>query len=97
MQYNATSFSMPIRRIFGYMFSIRERIELSPQAGHKAFPKKLHYFLSIRDRVWNWCYRPFVEGSFWIARKVGMLQQGRIQAYLIYSFITIIILLVFVR
>jgi hydrogenase-4 component B len=97
MQYNATSFSMPIRRIFGYMFSIRERVELSPQAGHKAFPKKLNYFLSIRDRVWNWCYKPFVEGSFWAARKVGKLQQGHIRAYLIYSFITIIILLVFVR
>jgi hydrogenase-4 component B len=97
MQYNATSFAMPIRRIFGYLFSIRERVELAPQSGHKDFPKKIQYHLSIRDRVWGWLYKPVVEASFWMSRKVGKLQQGRIQAYLIYSFITIIILLVFLR
>ena len=32
-----------------------------------------------------------------IARQVGRLQQGRIQSYLIYSFVTIIVLLVFLR
>lgn len=95
MQYNATSFSMPIRRIFGYLFSIKEQITLAPQAGHKAFPKRLHYHLRIRDRFWGWLYKPVVEISFWVSRKVGMLQQGRIQAYLIYSFITLIVLLVF--
>jgi len=97
MQYNATSFSMPIRRIFGYLFSIRERTELAPQAAHKAFPIKIHYYLSIRDRVWGWLYKPVAEACFWVSRKVGKLQQGRIQAYLIYSFVTIIILLVFLR
>lgn len=97
MQYNATSFSMPIRRIFGYLFSIREQVTLSPQAGHKAFPRKLHYRLRIRDRFWGWIYKPIILASFWVSRKVGRLQQGRIQAYLIYSFITIIVLLVFMR
>jgi len=40
---------------------IRERVELSPQAGHKAYPKKLHYFLSIRT-VSELVLQPFVEG-----------------------------------
>ena len=97
MQYNATSFSMPIRRIFGYLFSIKESIEPVPQPGHKAFTKKIHYHLSIKDRFWGWLYKPIVEASFWVSRQVGKLQQGRIQAYLIYSFITIIVLLVFLR
>ncbi len=97
MQYNATSFSMPIRRIFGYLFSIKEHVELAPQAGHRAFPQKLNYHLSVRDRFWGWLYKPVVEMSFWVSRKTGKLQQGRIQAYLIYSFITIIVLLVFLR
>ncbi len=97
MQYNATSFSMPIRRIFGYLFRIKESVELAPQAGHKAFPKKIQYHLIIRDRFWGWLYRPVVEISFWVSRQAGKLQQGRVQAYLIYSFITIIVLLVFLR
>ncbi|MFZ2198540.1 MAG: hydrogenase 4 subunit B, partial [Thermodesulfovibrionales bacterium] len=95
MQYNATSFSMPIRRIFGFFFSIRDRVRVGSQAGHAAFPKRLHYYLRIRDRFWLWFYKPIAVSSFWIARKVGRLQQGRIQVYLIYSFITIIVLLVF--
>jgi len=97
MQYNATSFSMPIRRIFGYFFNIKEHVDLSPQAAHSAFPKRLNYNLKVKDRFWSWLYRPVADVSFWLSRKVGMLQQGRIQVYLIYSFITIIILLVFVR
>lgn len=97
MQYNATSFSMPIRRIFGYLFNIKERVNLVPQAGHNAFPKRLRYYLRIRDRFWLWIYKPIVDVSFWASRNVGKLQQGRIQNYLIYSFITILVLLVFAR
>lgn len=95
MQYTATSFSMPIRRIFGHLFSIREEVSLAPQTAHKAFPKRLQYHLRVVDRVWNWMYRPVVEVCFWLSRQVGRLQQGRIQAYLIYSFVTILVLLVF--
>jgi len=97
MQYNATSFSMPIRRIFGFLFNIKEQVKLIPRAAHPFFPKKLNYYLRIRDRFWGWLYKPVVEVSFWLSRRVGRLQQGRIQAYLIYSFITIIVLLVFSR
>ncbi|MBI4697800.1 MAG: hydrogenase 4 subunit B [Nitrospirae bacterium] len=97
MQYNATSFSMPIRRIFGFLFNIRERVQLTPRAIHKAFPKRLYYYLRVRDRFWSWLYKPIVEFSLFLSRYAGRLQQGRIQAYLIYSFITIIVLLVFSR
>lgn len=97
MQYTSTSFAMPIRRIFGFLFNIRERVRLSPGAYHRTFPGKLYYYLRIRDRFWNWLYKPLVGSSFWISRQVGRLQQGRIQAYLIYSFVTIIVLLMFMR
>jgi hydrogenase-4 component B len=97
MQYTATSFSMPIRRIFGFLFSVKEHVNLAPQPAHAAFPGKLHYYLRVRDRFWNWIYKPIIKTSFWLSRGVGNLQHGRIQTYLIYSFITIIILLLFVR
>ncbi|MBI5102508.1 MAG: hydrogenase 4 subunit B [Nitrospirae bacterium] len=93
MQYNSTSFAMPFRRVFGFMASIKEDVSLAPQPAHAAFPRRLHYHLRIRDRFWNWIYKPVSDASFWVARKVGRLQQGRIQAYLIYSFATIIVLL----
>lgn len=95
MQYNATSFSMPIRRIFGFLFRIREESQAVQPVRHPAYPEKLQYRLRVRDRCWYWIYQPVADVAFFIARKVGYLQQGRIQVYLIYSFVTIIVLLVF--
>ena len=51
------------------------------------------YRLRIRDRIWNMVYQPLADASFWMARKVGKLQHGRIQIYILYSFVTIIALL----
>ncbi len=92
MQYNSVSFSMPIRRIFGFLFFIKEDVQIT-KAPHPVFPVKLHYYLRIRDRFWFWLYMPVSKAAFWVSRKVGRLQQGRIQVYLIYSFLTIIVLL----
>jgi formate hydrogenlyase subunit 3/multisubunit Na+/H+ antiporter MnhD subunit len=97
MQYTATSFAMPIRRIFGYLFSIKEHVKQVPPATHPAFPERLHYHLRVRDRFWMWIYQPVVNASFWLSRRIGRLQQGRIQIYLIYSFVTILVLLIFSR
>ncbi|MBF0457023.1 MAG: hydrogenase 4 subunit B [Nitrospirae bacterium] len=93
MQYNAVSFSMPFRRIFGYLFDIKEQIRLSPQQRHTAFPVKSNYYLRIRDRFWGWIYRPVIDRVVLLSRKAGLLQHGRIHVYLIYSFLTIIVLL----
>jgi hypothetical protein len=97
MQYTATSFAMPIRRIFGFLFSIKEQVKQLPPLRHSAFPQRLHYALRVRDRFWGWLYQPVVDASFWVSRRIGRLQQGRIQIYLIYSFVTIVVLLLFVN
>ncbi len=97
MQYTATSFSMPLRRIFGFLFSIKEQTAQLPPVRHPAFPERLHYHLRVRDRFWGWMYKPVIDASFWLSRRIGRLQQGKIQIYLIYSFVTILILLIFSR
>lgn len=96
MQYTATSFAMPLRRIFGFLFEVTEEVKASPPTAHAAFPERLQYHLRLRDRFWGWLYKPVMDSSFWVSRKVGMLQQGRIQVYLIYTFVTVIVLLIFV-
>ncbi len=95
MQYTATSFAMPIRRIFGFLFSIKEQAGQLPPAAHPAFPQRLYYHLRVRDRFWMWIYQPVVDASFWLSRRIGRMQHGRIQIYLIYSFVTILVLLIF--
>ena len=95
MQYTATAFSMPIRRVLGFLFAVREHSELVAPINHPAVPTHIQYRLRIRDRFWNWLYTPQSDAAYWIARQVGRLQQGQIRIYLLYSFITLIVLLVF--
>ena len=95
MQYTATSMSMPTRRIFGFAFSIKEAVTVIGRGGSAIFPEKFLYRLKVRDHIWNFGYKPVSVASFWLARKVGRLQHGRIQIYLLYSFITLVVLLVF--
>ncbi len=95
MQYTATSFAMPLRRIFGFLFSIKEHVRRLPETAHRAFPEQVQYHLRVRDRFWIWIYQPIGDASFWISRRIGRMQHGRIQVYLIYSFVTIIVLLIF--
>jgi hydrogenase-4 component B len=95
MQYTATSFAMPLRRIFGFLFSIKEHVRRLPETAHRAFPERLQYHLRVRDRFWIWIYQPIADASFWTSRRIGRMQHGRIQVYLIYSFVTIIVLLIF--
>jgi formate hydrogenlyase subunit 3/multisubunit Na+/H+ antiporter MnhD subunit len=97
MQYTGTAFAMPLRRIFGFLFGVREQVRPAPHPGRSAYPRRIGYSLRVRDRAWSWFYAPIGLVSFFLARQVGRLQQGRIQSYLIYSFVTVIVLLVFLR
>jgi len=95
MQYTPTSFAMPIKTIFGFLFSIKETVKVIGGRGAAIFPTRFIYHLKIRDRIWHYGYRPVSAAAFWLARKTGKLQHGKIQIYLLYSFITLIALLVF--
>jgi len=55
------------------------------------------YVLKVEDRHWYWLYLPVARAAEFISSKIALLQQGRISIYLLYSFITLIALLVFVR
>jgi len=55
------------------------------------------YSIKVEDRHWYWVYLPVARLTEFISEKVGLLQRGRISIYLLYSFLTLIALLVFVR
>jgi hypothetical protein len=51
----------------------------------------------VDDRLWYWLYLPVARAADAVARLAGRIQQGRISVYLIYSFLTLLALLFFVR
>jgi formate hydrogenlyase subunit 3/multisubunit Na+/H+ antiporter MnhD subunit len=90
MQDTADAFGQPIRHVFGPLYRMRRKLPGPDDA-------RPRYELEIEDRHWYWIYLPVARLASWISAKVALLQQGRISIYLLYSFVTLIALLVFVR
>jgi hydrogenase-4 component B len=90
MQDTADAFGQPIRHVFGPLY----RMDRTLPGPDDAKPR---YILKIEDRHWYWLYLPVARAAEFVSSKIAMLQQGRISIYLLYSFITLIALLVFVR
>jgi hydrogenase-4 component B len=89
MQDTAEGFGQPIRHMFGPFF----RMERELPAPTDASP---HYRVHIEDRLWRTLYLPIARGVQRLADWIGLLQGGRLAVYLLYSFLTLIALLVFV-
>jgi hydrogenase-4 component B len=53
------------------------------------FDAQPRYRVTIEDHFWHWVYVPIVELANRLARLFGLMQQGRISVYLLYSFVTL--------
>ena len=82
MQDTAEGFGQPIRQIFEPFFRMRRELPTP-------FDERPHYRVTVEDHFWRWLYVPTAELAQYLARLVGLLQQGRIAAYLLYSFLTL--------
>jgi len=90
MQDTAEGFGQPIRQIFEPFFVMRRELP-SP------FDARPYYRVDVQDHFWSWLYMPLVAVAGRIARIVGLLQQGRISVYLLFSFVTLITTLLVVK
>jgi hydrogenase-4 component B len=89
MQDTAEGFGQPIRHMFGTFFHMERNL---PSAADIA-PR---YRIYIEDRLWQGIYLPIARGVQSLANAIGGLQGGRLAIYLLYSFLTLLGLLVFV-
>jgi NADH:ubiquinone oxidoreductase subunit 5 (subunit L)/multisubunit Na+/H+ antiporter MnhA subunit len=89
MQDTAEGFGQPIRQIFEPLFRMQRELP-SP------FDTRPHYRVTIEDPIWHWLYRPIAPAVAQLARLVGLLQRGRIAVYLLYSFATLVAVLLWV-
>ena len=87
MQYTASAFAMPIRRVFSFVWLIVEKVE---PAG---YGKGAHYILRINDRLWLLLYVPIGKLMLKIAERTSHIQGGNLRVYLCYSFFTLLFLL----
>jgi len=86
MQDTAEGFGQPIRHIFQGFFAIERELP-SP------FDRAPRYHIVVGDRLWRLIYAPLGDRVQRLASSLAWLQQGRISAYLTYSFITLVTML----
>ena len=48
------------------------------------------YRVTVEDHFWRWLYVPIADLAQTLARWIGLMQQGRISVYLLYSFMTLV-------
>jgi formate hydrogenlyase subunit 3/multisubunit Na+/H+ antiporter MnhD subunit len=89
-QDTAEGYSQPIRRIFEPMF----RMERHFPTARDTEP---YYSVKVEDHFWHWLYLPLARLANAISGLVTTVQGGRIAIYLLYSFITLLILLLVAR
>jgi len=89
-QDTAEGFSQPIRRIFEPMFRMERHFPASSD-------EKPYYSVKVEDHFWHWLYLPLARLADGVSRLIIRLQGGRIAIYLLYSFLTLIVLLLVAR
>jgi formate hydrogenlyase subunit 3/multisubunit Na+/H+ antiporter MnhD subunit len=89
-QDTAEGFSQPIRRIFEPMFRMERHFP-------DIHDEKPYYSVKVEDHFWYWLYLPVARLVEWVSGLIVSVQGGRIAIYLLYSFVTLIILLLVAR
>jgi len=90
IQYSASSFSQPIRRVFGgLVFRAREIGEMPPPGGMA--PARLT--VKMHDVIWDTLYAPIGNGIGFVTARINVLQFLTIRRYLSLVFVALITLL----
>jgi hydrogenase-4 component B len=90
MQDTAEGFGQPIRQVFEPFYRMQRELP-------DPFDPAPRYRVTVDDHLWHWIYLPVARVADRLTGLVTLLQRGRISIYLMYSFCTLLILLLFVR
>jgi hydrogenase-4 component B len=92
-QYTASSFAMPIRRVFGkVVFGVYEHVDM-PRPGET---RAGHFAVRVIDPAWRWGYGPLARGVAAASLRLNHLQFLTIRRYLTLVFCALILLLIVV-
>ncbi len=89
MQDTAEGFGQPVRQIFEPLYRMRRTLP-------SAFDAAPRYAVEVGDHAWHALHLPLARLVESAARAIGLLQRGRIAVYLLYSFATVVAVLVWV-
>ncbi|MDQ6973153.1 MAG: hydrogenase 4 subunit B [Mariprofundaceae bacterium] len=92
MQYTATSFSQPLRRIFAGIYRPEEHMHIE-RPRHKLLADKINYVVHVGDMAVKYIYQPIGKLTLLTSKLLQHEHERGIHAYLAYTFFTILLLL----
>jgi hydrogenase-4 component B len=95
MEYNATSFASPYKRIFDFVYRPRKRLEVEYHPESRFFVRQMAYENLPRGLAEEWLYAPVSRALQHATARVRAIQSGNSNLYLIYVLAALLILLVF--
>jgi hydrogenase-4 component B len=95
-EYSAAGFSEPINRIFRSIYRPHTEVR-TEYTSSTLIKRKISFSSTIVPVFERYLYAPVTALVIALARRVGIIQKGSIQAYLAYIFVILLVLLVVFR
>ena len=95
MEYTATGFVQPIKRVFGAIYQPTVKLETELLEESRYFAKRRHFEFHIEPVFQKYLYDPVVACFIGMAERLRVIQGGSLHLYLAYIFVTLIVLLLF--
>ena len=93
MEYTATAFVQPIKRVFGTIYQPTVKLETELLEESRYFAKRRRFEFHIEPVFQKYLYDPVVAFFTAMANRLRVIQAGSLHLYLTYIFVTLIVLL----
>jgi hydrogenase-4 component B len=97
MEYTATGFAQPIKQVFSMIYRPTVKLETEMLEESHYFAKRMRFETHIEPVFQQYLYDPVVRVLSLLADRLRVVQAGSLHLYLTYIFLTLLILLLWVR
>jgi len=92
MEYTATSFAEPLRRIFAELYRPREDVTVDTHPDSRYFIQAMAYESAVSQLIERRLYEPLLRLVKFGSRQIRRLQSGSLHAYLLYMTVALAVL-----
>jgi hydrogenase-4 component B len=94
MEYTATAFSNPFKRVFDFFYRARKRLDVDVHPGSRFFVRSMAYQSPTRSIFDDWLYTPLVTALRRTSATARIMQSGSANLYLAYVLAALVLMLV---
>ena len=93
MEYTATAFADPFKRVFRFFYRPVKQLDLDVHPESRFFVRRIEYANPARSLFEEWLYRPTLHALHAVVARMQRLQSGSAAAYLGYILAVLLVLL----